>query len=162
MAEIDFDLVRKTALAVKALEKVATAKDYPNFLNPAKELSENVVKLVQMATANNLLDYAADLREKVKNTMASAKVVLRDKTDDALNQFIALLKDVAKVVVELMMELKKRGTGAVRRYKQTLKGKRSDLFFKLPYLRYLPLIQHMRIIMHTLKLSTLGHNQKDL
>jgi len=107
---IDLELVRKTAMAVKALEKVAIAKDYPNFLNPAKELSENVVKLVQMATAHNLTEYANDLRDKVKNAMASAKIVLRDKTDEALNQFIGLLKDVAKVIVELMMELKKRGS----------------------------------------------------
>jgi hypothetical protein len=105
---IDLELVKQTALSVKALERVANDKDFANLLNPAKQLSENVVKLVQMATANQLHEFATDLREKVKLAMAQAKVLLRDKTDEALEQFRVLLSQVAKVIVQLMGELKQR------------------------------------------------------
>lgn len=97
----DLLLLRKTVESVKTLEQVALAKDWNNFLNAARELSDNVVKLVQMAMSNGAEPAAAELRESVKNAMGCAKILLRDKTDEALEQFRNYLKDVARVIIAI-------------------------------------------------------------
>ena len=103
---MDLDLIRKTAMCVKALETAADEKDYVNFLNPARELSDNVVRLVTLATQFNLVEVAAELRERVKQAMAEAKTLLREKSDASLDRFKGLLRGVAKVLVAIMNELK--------------------------------------------------------
>lgn len=103
---MDLDLIRKTAVCVKALETAADEKDYVNFLNPARELSDNVVRLVTLATQFNLVEIAAELRERVKQAMAEAKTLLREKSDASLDRFKGLLRQVAKVLVSIMNELK--------------------------------------------------------
>lgn len=97
----DLLLLRKTVESVKTLEQVALAKDFNNFLNAARELSDNVVKLVQMALANNAEAAAGELRESVKQAMGCAKILLRDKTDEALDQFRNYLKEVARVIITI-------------------------------------------------------------
>jgi DNA mismatch repair ATPase MutS len=97
----DLLLLRKTVESVKTLEQVAMAKDFNNFLNAARELSDNVVKLVQMALANNAEGPAGELRENVKQAMGCAKILLRDKTDEALGQFRNYLKEVARVIIAI-------------------------------------------------------------
>ena len=116
---IDSDLIRNTALSVKALEKVADDRDYTNFLTPAKDLSDNVVKLVSQATSIGMTDFANDLRDKVKESMACAKLVLKEKSDPALEKFKGLLRQVAKVLVQLMVEMKKSRASVSVRYPTT-------------------------------------------
>ena len=103
---MDLDLIRRTAICVKALETAADEKDYVNFLTPARELSDNVVRLVTLATQFNLVAIAAELRERVKQAMAEAKTLLREKSDASLDRFKGLLRQVAKVLVSIMNELK--------------------------------------------------------
>lgn len=105
---IDLDVIRKTVASVKAFEKVAEEKDFVNFLNPAKDLSENAVKLVRLATENNLLESASSIRESVKNSMAAAKVALKEKTDQSVQNFLELLGEVAKVIVKFAREIEKK------------------------------------------------------
>lgn len=103
---MDLDLIRRTAICVKALETAADEKDYVNFLTPARELSDNVVRLVTLATQFNLVEIAGELRERVKQAMAEAKTLLREKSDASLDRFKGLLRQVAKVLVSIMNELK--------------------------------------------------------
>lgn len=105
-------LLRKTVDSVKSLEAVAVARDYAAFLNSARDLSEHVVKLVQMAIQHQQDGPAAELREAVKQTMGCAKILLRDKTDEALEQFRNYLKDVAKVIITITQAVKNRPAGA--------------------------------------------------
>lgn len=103
---MDLELIRNTAMCVKALETAAEERDFVNFLTPARELSDNVVRLVALATQFNLIDAAADLRERVKQVMSEAKTLLREKSDASLDRFKGLLRQVAKVLVSIMTELK--------------------------------------------------------
>ena len=105
-ANIDMDLIRKTAMCVKQLEVAAEERDYNNFLAPAKDLSENVVKLVHISLQYNLADIAAELKERVKQAMAEAKTLLREKSDQCVDRFKSHLRQVAKVLVALMNEFK--------------------------------------------------------
>lgn len=52
---MDLELIRNTAMCVKALETAADERDFGNFLTPARELSDNVVRLVTLATQFNLV-----------------------------------------------------------------------------------------------------------
>ena len=109
---IDVELIRKTALSVRTFEKVAEEKDFVNFLSPAKELSENAVKLVRLATENNLLESANMIRESVKNSMEAAKTVLKEKSDTSVQIFLDLLKEVAKVIVKFTREIESKYTSS--------------------------------------------------
>lgn len=111
---MDLELIRNTAMCVKALETAAEERDFVNFLQPARDLSDNVVRLVALATQFNLVDAAADLRERVKQVMSEAKTLLREKSDASLDRFKGLLRQVAKVLVSIMTELKQiKASGVV-------------------------------------------------
>lgn len=111
---MDLELIRNTAMCVKALETAAEERDFVNFLTPARELSDNVVRLVALATQFSLIDAAADLRERVKQVMSEAKTLLREKSDASLDRFKGLLRQVAKVLVSIMTELKQiKASGVV-------------------------------------------------
>lgn len=105
---MDFELIRNTVLSVKRLEKLADERDFVNILTPAKELSEYVVSLINIAIENELIQYASDLRDSVKEMIASAKVMLKDRTDESYYMFKSLLKNVSKALVNLTVELKKK------------------------------------------------------
>lgn len=109
---IDVDIIRKAALSVKAFEKVAEVKDFSNFLAPASELSSNAVQLVKMATNNGMVDTAATIRDTVRKAMEAAKVVLKEKSDSSLENFVRLLGDVARVIVQFMNEVKAKSAPA--------------------------------------------------
>lgn len=111
---IDVEVIRKAALSVKAFEKVAEQKDFSNFLAPASDLSNNAVQLVKMATNNGLVEIAADIRETVRKAMESAKIVLKEKSDSSLENFLRLLGDVARVIVKFMNEVKSKTTPKVQ------------------------------------------------
>ena len=112
-ATIDVDVIRKTVASVKAFEKVAEEKDFANFLGPAKELSENAVKLVRLATENSMIELASKIRESVKNSMASAKVALKDKSDESVQVFLQQLKEVAIIIVKFTREIELKFAGHV-------------------------------------------------
>lgn len=103
---MDFELVKNSALAVKALERVTDEKDFTHFLSAAKDLSSNIVELVQNATNNGMFEYANDLRDKVREAMTAAKAVLQKKTEEALLKFRQDLREVAQVLVQIMMDMK--------------------------------------------------------
>lgn len=102
---MEIELVRKSALAVKALGKVVDEKDFTNFLPAARDLSDNIIKLVQIITEKDMIDCATGLRDSVKNTMSAAKIVMKDKTEDSLIQLRLLLKEVVNSLVRVKTEL---------------------------------------------------------
>ena len=105
---MDIDLIKRTVGSVKLLEKLADEKDRVNILTPAKDLSENAVQLINMAVENNLSQIAADMRDCVRETIATAKTVLTEGSDQSFEKFKLQLKEISKVLVNLMIELKKR------------------------------------------------------
>lgn len=105
---MDVELIKSTVLSVKKLEKHADERDYMNILAPAKELSENAVSLISLAIENELIQCASDLRDSLKEMIASAKLMLKERTDESYNNFKTLLKDVSKALVNLTVEWKKK------------------------------------------------------
>jgi len=106
----DFNVVKRSAFAVKTMETAVSNKDYSNFVGSARELSENVVRLVKMSTSLALMDIANELKIGAKEVLGTAKNAYIHKSDDALQEFQMALKTVAKVIVHLVGAWKRLNT----------------------------------------------------